>query len=183
MTRSGSGAEGSPSSTHGQGIVHIDERKWPDRLHWQLPAIRIGEDQYGVWLSVRRGTIARRGAEPPVAIPYGFVMLVPDDEPWVVEFYPEHPKHPVYVNIGTVPQWEGDRVTQVDLDLDVIRTPAGTTEVLDEDEFLDHQVRFEYPAPIIANARSAVARCLELLSSGTEPFGVASTRWMDLTAP
>lgn len=159
-------------------LVHIDERKWPDRLHWQLEGERLGEDEHGVWLLVPRNTVARRGYEPAMQTPYGFVMLIPEAEFWLVEFYWDNPEHPVYVNIGTPPEWHGDRVTQVDLDLDVVRRPDGEIEVVDEDEFLAHQVLYEYPQELIENARVATDRAVGLLTAGVEPFGIASQRWL-----
>lgn len=158
--------------------VHIDERKWPDRLHWQFDAARLGEDEHGVWLYAASNTVARRGHEPPRALKSGFVLLVPRDEFWIAEFYWDHPWHSVYINIGTRPEWDGDRMTQIDLDLDVARTLDGSIEVLDEGEFLDHQIRFEYPQELIEQARAATNRAVELLEADVEPFGLASHRWL-----
>jgi predicted RNA-binding protein associated with RNAse of E/G family len=48
----------------------------------------------------------------------------------------------LYIDITTVPRWvSGDQVEMVDLDLDVIRRFDGPAEILDEDEFAEHQVR------------------------------------------
>ena len=160
--------------------VHIDERKWPDRLQWQFEAQRLGEDDHGVWLYAPPDTIARRGLEPPRPIVTGFVVLIPQDEHWLAEFYWDHPRHSVYVNIGTPPQWAGDRVTQVDLALDGVRSFAGSVEVLDEDEFLDHQVRYEYPQDLIDATRAATNRAVELMTAGAEPFGIAAEHWLAL---
>ena len=160
-------------------LVHLDERKWPDRLHWQFDVSRLGEDAHGVWLYAPPDTIAQRGHEPPRQIESGFVLLIPPDEWWIVEFYWDHPWHSVYVNIGTPPAWDGDRVTQVDLDLDVARLLDGSVKVLDEDEFMDHQVRYAYPEDLIVSARAAAKRAAALLAGREEPFGVASQRWLE----
>ncbi len=122
--------------------------------------------------------MARRGAEAPLGIPYGFVMLVPEREPWLVEFYWDHPEHPVYVNIGTVPVRYGDRVIQIDLDLDVVRRPDGTVVVLDEDEFAEHRAQYKYPQNLAAGARAATHRALALLTGRLEPFGIAAKPWL-----
>jgi predicted RNA-binding protein associated with RNAse of E/G family len=156
----------------------MDERKWPDRLHWQFDVSRLGEDEHGVWLYAPADTIAQRGHDPPRQIENGFVLLVPPDEWWIAEFYSDHPWHSVYVNIGTPPVWDGDRVTQVDLDLDVARLLDGSVEVLDEDEFADHQIRYEYPHDLIAATVDATSRAVELVTAGAEPFGVASHQWL-----
>ncbi len=158
--------------------VHIAERKWPDRLHWQFDVQRLGEDEHGVWLYAPPGTVAQRGHDQPREIETGFVIAVPKAEHWIAEFYWDHPRHSVYVNIGSIPEWDGDRMTQIDLDLDVVRNLDGSVEVLDEDEFADHQVRYEYPDDLIAATRAATDRAVELVSAGLEPFGVAATRWL-----
>lgn len=161
----------------GVSVVHIDECKWPDRLHWQFDVQRLGEDEHGVWLYAPSSTIARRGHEPPRQIEAGFVLVVPHGEWWIAEFYWDHPWHAVYVNIGTPPVWDGDSVTQVDLDLDVACLLDGSVKVLDEDEFADHQVRHEYPDDLIAATVEATSRAVELVTAGVEPFGVASRQW------
>lgn len=160
-------------------MVHLDARKWLDRLHWQMDVERLGEDEHGVWLFAPASTVARRGTEPPRQLRSGFLVCVPENEWWVVEFYWDHPWHEVYVNIGTPPEWIGDRVTQIDLDLDVVRLVDGTVDVIDEDEFLVHQVEYGYPAELIEGARRSARRAVEMLSNGDEPFGSASQRWLE----
>ena len=132
-------------------LAHVDMRKWPDWLHWQFDARLLGEDEYGMWLHAPSDTIVKRGSEPSQPLGIGFVGLVPRDEWWIVEFYTDHPWHSVYVNIGTPPVWDGDRVTQIDLDLDVVRTLDDIVVVLDEDEFAEHQIQYSYPPHIIAS--------------------------------
>jgi len=139
---------------------------------------RLGQDEHGTWLVVPAGTIVRRGREVPRVLEDGFVSLVPPTRWWEAEFYATHPWHEVYVNIGTPCEWHPGRVRQVDLDLDVIRTCDGAVEVLDEDEFGENQVRFSYPAELIAGARRAAAEVTELLRLRTEPFDTAAQRWM-----
>lgn len=131
--------------------VNIDMRKFPEHLHWQYGASVLGTDEHGTWLHVPTGTMARRGEEPPRKLEMGFIGLVPSDgQWWMAEFYLSHPWHLVYVNIGTPPEWDGDRIYQVDLDLDVVLTPDGSIQVLDEDDFALNQVRYGYPADLIA---------------------------------
>lgn len=158
-------------------VVSVDTRKWPDRRHWQYQAQRLGEDEHGAWLHVPADTVAQRGHEPPQRLEVGFVAVVPDNEWWVVEFYWDHPRHVVYVNIGTPPQWDQDRIRQIDLDLDVVRNVDGTVEVLDEEEFAQHQQEYAYPANLVTAARRAADRAVALLETDTEPFGAAPLKW------
>lgn len=159
-------------------MIHIDERKWPDRLHWQFETRRLGEDEHGVWLYAPPGTIAQCGDEPPKAL-YGFVTCVPDGEWWLAEFYWNHPWHEVYVNIGTPPVWDGRRVSQIDLDLDVARRIDGTVVVLDEDEFDAHRARYGYPVDLIAAARKSTEAAVMMLENGSEPFGSVWRNWLE----
>jgi len=158
--------------------VHMDMRKWPDQRHWQYEAQLLGEDEYGTWLYASADTIFQRGHEPPRTLGTGFVGLVPRDAWWVVEFYWDHPWHSVYVNIGTPPVWHGDRIHHIDLDLDVVRLLDDTVEILDEDEFAEHQVRYSYPQDLIDDALTATAQAVDMLEQTTEPFKTASTTWI-----
>jgi uncharacterized protein len=161
--------------------IRWDGRKWPERLHWQFTMRRLGEDEHGVWLSVPPGTVVRRGHEPSRVLETGFVSLVPIGSWWEAEFYPNHPRHEVYVNIGTPCEWHGDVVRQIDLDLDVVRNLDGSVELLDTDEFEDHQIRFRYPRELIDGAQRAADEVTAMLQRRAEPFGVAAERWLAVT--
>ncbi|MEO8510023.1 MAG: DUF402 domain-containing protein [Chloroflexota bacterium] len=140
----------------------------------------LGEDAHGTWFVVPAGAAARRGHEPARQIPYGFVSLVPRDAWWEAEFYASHPRWQVYVNIGMPCEKFPGRIRQVDLDLDVVRTWEGAVEILDEDEFADHRVRFGYPPELADGARRATAEVEMMLSLRTEPFDRAADRWLKL---
>lgn len=158
-------------------LIHWDGRKWGNRLHWQIGARWLGEDEHGVWAHVPAGTSARRGQEPRVRLPHESVWLIPASTWWTVEFTPDG-QAPVYVNIGMPVTWEGDRVTQVDLDLDVIRTRSGETKVIDRDEFEDHRVEFGYPAEIVEAAERAAEQSLRMLRRASPPFDGCHGAWM-----
>ncbi|HJU52286.1 MAG TPA: DUF402 domain-containing protein [Acidimicrobiia bacterium] len=159
--------------------VQVDMRKWPDRKHWQFTGLRLGEDAYGTWLFTPEGSVAQRGSEPPISLATGFVGLVPPNAWWMAEFYWNHPSYEVYVNISTPVDRDGDRMTSIDLDLDIIRRLDGTVEILDEDEFLEHSIRYAYPPELIGSARRAAERAAEALFDGDEPYGWAMREWLE----
>ncbi len=159
--------------------IRWDGRKWPDRLHWQFVMTWLGEDDFGTWLAVPSGTIVQRGDEEPRRLPDGFVSLVPPGEWWEAEFYASHPELAIYVNIGTPCEWNDGSLRQVDLDLDVVRTHQGSVRTLDEDEFIDHQARFGYPAELIYGARRAADEVAGMLERHQEPFDDAPGRWLE----
>jgi protein associated with RNAse G/E len=72
----------------------------------------------------------------------------------------------------TPPAWspDGDHVTMVDLDLDVVRTRTGQVYVDDEDEFAQHQVQLGYPADVVALAQGSCEEVLAAVRAEQAPF-------------
>ena len=158
--------------------VRVVFSKWGDRPHWEFDAIRLGEDEHGMWIGAPAGTpMARPGVE--FAPEYDQVALVPDDASFEATFYAPGAPCEIYVDITTRPLWDGSTLRMVDLDLDVIKGWSGRVWVDDEDEFADHRVRFGYPDEII---RLAVASCADVrmkVESGLAPYdGATGRRWL-----
>jgi predicted RNA-binding protein associated with RNAse of E/G family len=85
----------------------------------------------------------------------------------------------LYIDITTQPRWTaGDQVEMVDLDLGVIRRFDGSAEILDQDEFAGHQVRYGYPPEVIRGAEHDASAPLAAVTSGTEPFGQVCRSWL-----
>jgi hypothetical protein len=84
----------------------------------------------------------------------------------------------IYVDVTTRPTLDDDTVRAVVLDLDVVRWRDGRVEVLDEDEFAEHQVQLGYPAELIRAARQTCDWLVEAVTSRTEPFGQAGADWL-----
>jgi hypothetical protein len=158
-------------------MVSVVFTKWGDRPHWHFDLHRLGEDAHGVWLAGPPGTRLQRADEPPTESTAGFVQLVPDRGDWVAVFNNDDWCE-VYVDVTSTPRWVGSTVTCVDLDLDVIRNRDGSVELLDEDEFLEHQVRYAYPAELIEGARATAEWLLEAVAARREPFGGAGAVWL-----
>lgn len=95
-------------------------------------------------------------------------------------WFPEGRRFSLYVDIVTPPRRREDTITMVDLDLDVIRTTDGTVELLDEDEFAEHQVSLEYPADIIEGARRSADDVLAAVRAGSPPFHAPAARWLEM---
>ena len=75
-----------------------------------------------------------------------------------------------YCNVTTPPQLEGTQLNYVDLDLDVAVRPNGCIDLLDEDEFDQHQLKYQYPAEIIAAAQDAAMQVARLARCNGFPF-------------
>jgi predicted RNA-binding protein associated with RNAse of E/G family len=157
--------------------VHIDFRKWDGARHWQFDMHRLGQDEHGLWLWSPPGSPMQRGHEPVKHSKSVNVKVIPEGRWWTAVWSWQR-RHDLYIDIITPPQWNGATVTMVDIDLDVIRWADGSVEVLDEDEFAEHQIKFDYPERLVDTARAVTAKLVLALEAGHEPFGSVADSWM-----
>ena len=161
------------------GLVNVVFRKYDGSLHWNFLASRLGEDEHGVWLGAPAGTELRRGAAVIELAEWDHVVLVPRGAWWAAAFNAPPKRTEIYCDISTVPQWpSADEVTMIDLDLDVLRRRNGLVELVDEDEFAEHQTSYGYPAEVVAEAEASAAWLVNAVRAHEEPFGVASFDWL-----
>jgi len=158
--------------------VHIDFQKWDGSRHWQFTMARLGEDEHGLWLWSPPGTDMQRGHEPMRQSTRVNVKLIPDNRWWTAIWHHGHDVD-LYVDIITPPSWNGSKVTMVDIDLDVMRWTDGHAEVVDEDEFEEHRVVFDYPERLVDTARATAARLALAVEERHEPFGDVGDAWME----
>ena len=158
--------------------IHVDFRKWREQLHWQFEMEYLGEDDHGIWLWREPGWPARRGSEAPITARHLAVKLITRDDWWTAIWNDEGPVT-VYVDIATPAVWDGDRVTMIDLDLDVVKRGDRPVEIHDEDEFLDHQVAFGYPREVVERAVATTERLARNVESEHPPFGDVAAGWLD----
>lgn len=149
-------------------------RKYDGSLHWHFTMRHLGEDEHGIWVGAPGPLTVRRGTEPPFALRFASVMLFPRSGWWAASFNDEPERTEIYCDIATVPRWpDAAEVTMIDLDLDVRRLRDGTVELLDADEFAEHQVRYGYPAEVISAAERTASWLRVALGDGSEPFAGA----------
>ncbi|WP_432950332.1 DUF402 domain-containing protein [Kribbella sp. CA-253562] len=158
--------------------VRVVYRKYDGKLHWHQWMTFLGEDQYGVWLGAPAGAIAQRGEEPEIAMPAAVVQLFPRDRWYTASFNDAPQKTEIYCDVTTPVTFGDDEFTMIDLDLDVVKRRDGSFYVDDEDEFAEHQVKYDYPADVI---RAAQASCDWLASAvlTEEPFLTEYKAYLD----
>jgi hypothetical protein len=159
--------------------IHVDFRKWPDTVHWQFDMFWLGEDEWGTWLWSPPGSFAQRGNEKPKVFPHTNVKLIRPDV-WWTAIWNDQARFDLYVDIIMPPVWDEDRVTMIDLDLDIERSREGTVTIVDEDEFAEHQIQLDYPKHLIDGARVAADDIARQVAEKREPFVATGARWMDL---
>lgn len=156
-------------------------RKYDGSPHWQFATYYLGSDEFGHWLGGRPGSVCERPGLRFVADVH-WVTLIPEDDWFVATFNDQGGslKSRIYVDLASIPEWHGDEVRSIDLDLDVIRR-FGSDEVFvdDEDEFEDHRVRFGYPPELVETVRRAAEELLVSVRDRVEPFGVVGPGWLD----
>jgi uncharacterized protein len=160
--------------------IRVVYTKFDGSLHWHQVMHYLGEDEHGIWLGAPAGSTARRGSEPPIVLEQPFVELIPDGQWWTATFNGAPARTEIYCDIGSPPQWpHPGEVTMVDLDLDVLRRREDQQVlVVDEDEFAEHQVRYQYPAEVIAAAERATAWLAGAIGARAEPFGAVYLDWL-----
>jgi protein associated with RNAse G/E len=158
-------------------VVRVEYTKYDGSPHRGYPALRLGEDEHGVWLGVPQATFD--AAQFKYSEPY--VLLVPRHAWWTAMFNAPPRRTEIYCDIATPAHWPGvDHVRLADLDLDVRRRRAtGQVELLDEDEFAEHQLRFGYPPEVVTNAWAAARWLLDALDNGAQPFAGSYHKWLD----
>ena len=165
--------------------VRVEMTKWGDRPHWHMPATYLGSDPAGDWIGFPLGTLMTRpGME--VTTSNDQVGLVPAagnavGRAWLATFHAPGGNVWTYVDMTSVPEWDGDVVRAVDLDLDVIERLDRTVIVDDQDEFDQHRVELGYPPEIVALAMSTRDLIRTAVTSRIPPFdGSSSAPWFDV---
>lgn len=156
--------------------------KRPDTVHWRLDTVFLGTDEHGTWLASPVGIEIQKGVAEPRAIVNRGVHLIPTDAWWVFSFHAGHPAATHFLDIATPARFEAERVTMIDLDLDVVRLVDGEVVLEDEDEFAEHQVALGYPQPWVEAAMAAAVWGVEAFTTGLEPFHDVARRWWDRAA-
>ena len=153
--------------------------KYPDTPHWRHDLIRLGVDEYGVWLGASVGTRIQKGDDPPKHMAHPFVQLIAPNAWWTLIYNgDDHPKMSHYVDIITPAVWvEDDVVSMIDIDLDVVLEHDGL-RIDDEDEFLEHQTILAYPPWLVAGARAPTAEVYLAIEARRAPFFGPSEHWL-----
>src|SRR4051794_20020650 len=152
--------------------------KWGEHPHWAMDALWLGRDDLGDWIGFPRGTLMSRPGVDFVT-KNDQVGLVPAAG-WLATFHSPGGEVLTYVDMTTVPVWDGDVVRTVDLDLDVLELLDGSVVVDDEDEFEEHQVAYGYPPEVVALALATKDAIFEAVRSRATPFDGSAAPWHDV---
>jgi protein associated with RNAse G/E len=165
-------------------IIELRSAKYDGSLNYYWPACMVQEDAAGfIWATPAGAPFTRPGGVHPV--PHDWLGRVWYDRWYAVDASLAPPSRGAapgtllhyYCNLGMPGAWEGDVYRYVDLDLDVQIFPDGRHVLLDEDEFAAHQLRYGYPADVVAATEQAARDAVALAQAGAAPFDGSLVAW------
>ena len=157
--------------------VEVRGFKWPHRPTSVAFASRLGEDQFGQWLGIAKGSAwwAADRSYSGVFL-HSFVKLVPSNTFWSVCFHPID--HAVDVDIILPVHWIGDILEEVDLELDILRSPDGKVWVRDQDKFEHVRTQWNMPNEIVVKVEETCNQVRSSVEQASEPFGSVGLSWL-----
>ena len=159
--------------------VSVRVTKWGGHRHWEYEGVYLGEDEHGDWIGFPAGTHYHRPGKELVST-WQAVSLVPrHDSAHFAAFNDDTHRESIYVDMTTPPEWDGDVLRMIDLDLDVIVLRDRGGPILDDqDEFEEHQLAYGYPPEIISLAEDSAERVLAAVTAGEAPYDGTAARWL-----
>ena len=83
---------------------------------------------------------------------------------------PEGRLQSYYCNINVPPVFDGEILSYIDLDIDILVQPDLSYRVLDREDFESNAAKFGYPAKVRENAAAALNQLIEMIQSRAFPF-------------
>lgn len=159
---------------HARATVDFRKHKWgrvPKYGGWLEP---LGSDEFGTWYGSAVGSVVVSHANGrSFETTRSFVAVTTDGAMSLAHFFEpsgsERSGNQVYIDVGIV-TIEDHTLTIIDLDLDVVVRSDGSVELEDEDEFLEHQRTYGYPAEVITAAQGEADELIAAIRSGIEPY-------------
>ncbi len=75
-----------------------------------------------------------------------------------------------YCNIASPFYFYENVLTYIDYDLDAIKLPDGTIHVVDEEEYRNHRVQYQYPPLVETKVKEGLESLIARMESGSSPF-------------
>lgn len=159
--------------------IRIQALKYGDRRHYEWETTLLEATDAHLFVLGHHGRKLRHYTK-------GKTFTV---ENWTIEFFPFDRWFTVsadvadgkivqyYCNISQPPRLDGDCVSFVDLDLDLVYR-NGRWSVVDEDEFAENAVKFGYPPELIERARRELEGLQQRIERKQFPFDGAIERFI-----
>jgi len=158
-------------SIQGKSIT-VQARKFDNRVHRQWPAHLITQTDS---LLVVEGFFTEEIKHPLLGTiaPGTFSTEYYWTDRWFSVFRflePSGKLRNYYCNINQPAEFDGNIPSFIDLDIDVLIAPDFSYRILDEDEFITHAERYNYPVAVRTQVTSALAKLIETIERREYPF-------------
>jgi hypothetical protein len=90
-------------------------------------------------------------------------------------FEPDGAFRNYYCNINIPPEFDGDVLSFIDLDLDILVSDDWTYKILDREEFETNSEKFNYPNNLKMRIEEAMTELLSLIQNREFPFDIADS--------
>jgi uncharacterized protein len=145
-------------------------RTWLE--NWRIPQDQLLPEHQEEWMMVLINSQTKireaDGKEWMSRIP-GVSFFIPNEWFNIVALIEETGIR-YYCNIASPPYLAGDVITYIDYDLDVIRFPDGTVQVVDQEEYELHKTIYHYSSLVEKKVKRGLDLLLERLSKRQSPF-------------
>lgn len=156
---------------------HINSRKFDGTVHrsWKADLIRETAE-YWLFAGIFEEEVnhPKLGVIRPNTLSFEYYWK----HQWfnVFRFHePEGDLRNFYCNVNQPPEFSGDVLNFIDLDLDVLVWKDFSTEILDLDEFEQNSKIFRYPEELIVKCRQTLVELQQMIERRIFPF--ADTRF------
>ncbi|MBX3065961.1 MAG: DUF402 domain-containing protein [Anaerolineae bacterium] len=157
------------------GSCQVVTFKFDRRVHYTFPATLTSRNDTVIRANYPIGTVIQHHTRGLEFIENYNTDLWAWTDRWYnvfVNTYADGSLYGFYCNIAMPAELHDSELRWIDLDLDVRIFADGRYEILDEDEFEEHRLKYGYPKDVQEKAQSAVQEILDLARRRQEPFGV-----------
>jgi len=82
-----------------------------------------------------------------------------------------------YVNLAMPPEWDGELCVYIDLELDIGLFNDGIVRILDEDEYAESKIKYNYPQELITQIEEATKEVVAMMEARSFPFDGSLVNW------
>ncbi len=142
------------------------------RLNWELPGYLLALRDGRATVVHPLGSATLRDGKPLGIVRHRAVVNYLWCDRWYGLFDLSEPRglRHWYGNVQTPAVFDGDVISYVDLDLDVVLEPGAPPRLVDDDEFFAACERLRYPPAIVEGAWAGAACLLDILAGDVAAF-------------
>lgn len=160
------------TNREGEQQVIVSACKYDGREHRRWAARIMSRDDELLILDARFDSEVRHQLLGTIAV--GTVSI---EYYWLNRWYnifrflnPDGALRSFYCNVNIPPHFDGQVLSYIDLDMDILVAPDLSYRIVDEDEFILNAARYNYPQQVRERAYQSLQELVALIENRTFPF-------------